>query len=96
MNADELAAAKAWEQSSRILVLTLLFSSSVQFLVAGLVFRTIGESANDTIIGSASMLLAGVAFALGLAFRKVGAPTWKHKIAVAAVAVPAALSVLTR
>ena len=41
-------------------------------------------------------LFVGIAFALALAFRKSGAPTWKHKAAVAVVALPAALSLAIR
>lgn len=96
MKADEFATARAWEQLSRLAVLGLLFLSSFQFLVTAIVFGSLGKSDADKLITAGCLLFAGVAFALGLAFRKVGAPTWKHKLVVAIVALPAALTLLTR
>ncbi|WP_156930306.1 hypothetical protein [Sphingomonas jaspsi] len=96
MKPDEFATAKAWEQSSRIIVLVLLFLSGLQFLAAAIVFGSLGTSETDRLLTSGFLVLSGVAFALGLAFRKFGAPTWKHKLAVAILVLPAALSLLVR
>jgi hypothetical protein len=96
MKADEFAVARYWGQASRIIALGLLFLSSVQFLAATIVLGTLGKTEADKLISAGCTLFAGVAFALGLAFRRVGAPTWKHKLAVALVALPAALTVIMR
>ena len=96
MKADEFATARTWDQVSRIMVLGLLFLSSAQFLLAAVAFGALGKTETDKFISGGCILLAGVALALGLAFRKVGAPTWKHKLAVALIVLPAALSILTR
>ncbi|RYY26498.1 MAG: hypothetical protein EOP62_10245 [Sphingomonadales bacterium] len=93
---DSLMTVMAWQQTSRFVVLGLLFLSGCQFLAAALVYRTVGRSETDTLIFAGCLMMAGFAFALGLAFRKSGAPTWKHKLAVAVVALPAAISLLLR
>ena len=67
-----------------------------QFLAAALVYRTVGRSETDMLLFAGCLMMAGFAFALGLAFRKSGAPTWKHRLAVAVVALPAAISLLLR
>jgi hypothetical protein len=96
MKADEFANARAWEQLARRAVLGLLFLSSFQFLVTAFAFGSLAKSGTGKLITGGCVLFAGVAFALGLTFRKVGAPTWKHKLAVGIVALPAALTLLTR
>ena len=96
MQTDEFATVRAWEDLARLAVLGLLFLSSLQFLVTAVVFGSLARSETDKLMTAGCVLLACVAFTLGLAFRKVGAPTWKHKLAVGIVALPAALTLLTR
>lgn len=94
MRKDELAAVEAWYASSRIVVLGLLFLSSMQFLSVAIIVSALGQTPDDKLIFAGSLLFAAVALAAGLAFRKVGAPTWKHKVVVALITLPAALSIL--
>ena len=96
MKADEFATARAWEQLARLVVLGLLFLSSLQLLITAVVVGSLGKSETDKLIVAGCVLFASVAFGLALAFRKVGARTWKHKVAVGIVALPAALTLLTR
>ena len=93
---DRFTVMVAWQHTTRIVTVGLLVLSGVQFLAAAVVYRTLGTSENDNLIFAGSLLFAGTAFALALAFRKSGAPTWKHKSAVAVVALPAALSLIMR
>ncbi|CAN5404771.1 hypothetical protein BH10PSE14_BH10PSE14_39700 [soil metagenome] len=94
--ADEFTTMRAWAQSLRIMVLCLLFLSAARFLATALVFRALGHSEADKLVFAGCLVLAALAAGLGLAFRKAGAPTWKHKVAVAIVALPAALSLALR
>ena len=96
MKTDEIETLHVWRSGSRLVVLGLLFLSALQFLAFAIVTRTLGNTENDNVIFAGSMLLAGLALALGISFRKVGAPTWKHKVAVALIAAPAAISVFVR
>lgn len=93
---DSFTRVVAWERTSRIVVVGLLFLSGLQFLAAAVVYRELGENEADKLIFAGCLLFAEIAFALGLAFWKSGAPTWKHKAAVAVVALPAALSLVLR
>jgi hypothetical protein len=93
---DSFMTVAAWEFTSRIVITGLLILNGLQFLAAAVVYRTLGTSEADKLIFAGSLLFAGIAFALALAFRKSGAPTWKHKAAVAVVALPAALSLAIR
>ena len=72
----------------------LLFLSSVQFIAVAIVFGASGKTEGDKLISAGCTAFAGFALALGLAFCKAGAPTWRHKLAVAVVALPAALTIL--
>ena len=94
MKAHELEVVRSRDQASRNLVLGLLFLSAAFFLFAAILFGTLGATEEDKLITAACVLFAGAAFALGLAFRSVGAPTWKHKLAVAFFALPAALLII--
>jgi hypothetical protein len=96
MKLDEIETLHDWRRGSRLVVLGLLFLSALQFLAFAIVTGTLGKTEDDNMIFAGSMLLAGIAFALGISFRKVGAPTWKHQVAVALIAAPAAISVLVR
>ncbi len=93
---DSYTPVVAWERTTRIVIVGLLVLSGLQFLAAAVVYRTLGTSENDNLIFAGSLFFAGFAFALARAFRKSGAPTWKHKAAVAVVALPAALSLVIR
>jgi hypothetical protein len=86
----------AWERTTRILTVFLLILSGVQFLAAAIVYRALGTDEADRLIFAGSLLFAGLAFAFALAFWKSGAPTWKHKVVVAVVALPAALTLIMR
>lgn len=93
---DSFATVVAWGRASRIVIMGLLALSGLQFLSAAVIYGTLGTSEADKWIFAGSLLFAGSAFALAFAFRKSGAPTWKHKAAVAVVALPAALSLVMR
>lgn len=93
---DSFTTVVAWERTTRIVIVGLLVLSGVQFLAAAVVYRALGVSENDNLIFAGSLLFAGTAFALAIAFRRSGAPTWKHKAAVAVVVLPAALSLVMR
>jgi hypothetical protein len=94
MRQNDNFTAVAWNGATRIVVVGLLVLSGFQFLSIAVVYRTLGASENDNMIFAGSLLFAGAAFAFALAFRKAGAPTWKHKAAVAVIAFPAALSLV--
>jgi uncharacterized PurR-regulated membrane protein YhhQ (DUF165 family) len=93
---DQVATAMAWERTSRIFVLGLLFLSALQFLTGAIVYGTLGQAETDKLVFAGCVLFTALAVGVGVAFRKSGAPTWKHKLAVASVALPAALSLLPR
>ena len=84
------------ERTTRIIIVGLLFLSGFQFLAAAVVYRTLSTGEDDNLIFAGSLLFAGLAFALARAFRNSGAPTWKHKAAVAFVALPAVWSLIIR
>ena len=86
----------AWQRTSRIIVSGLLLVSAFQFLAAAVVYGTLGNTEADKLTFAGCLVFATLAFALCVAFWKSGAPTWKHKVAVALVALPAALSIIAR
>lgn len=96
MKPDETEILRNWNSAIRVIILSLLFFSAFQFLAFAIVIRAFGTTEDEKLIFAGCMLLAGIAFALGVAFRKSGAPTWKHKVAVALVAAPAAVSIFMR
>lgn len=91
---DETSTLMVWQRSFRLVVASLLLLSALQFLANSIVYRTLGSTEADKLIFAGSLVFAAVAFALCVAFWKSGAPTWKHKVAVAIVALPAVLNVL--
>ena len=96
IHSDNLSTIKMWERSSRILVLFLLGLSALQFLSGAILYGSLGQTETDKLICAAFGLLAGLALATAMSFRKSGAPTWKHKLVVAVIAAPAAMTMLTR
>lgn len=78
----------------RWIVLILLGLSALQFLFAAIVFGFLVDTEDGKQLSAIFILLFGVALALAVAFRKSGAPTWKHKLAVAVIALPAALQLV--
>lgn len=78
----------------RWIVLILLGFSAFQFLFTAIVLGFLVDTADGKLLSAAFFLLFGVALTLAIAFRKSGAPTWKHKVAVGVIVVPAALKLL--
>lgn len=91
---DQFAAIKALERSGRAILTGLLGLSALQFLTLAIVYGTLGQSSTDRLVFAGGLLAAGIALAVALAFWKSGAPTWKHKLAVFVIALPAASSLL--
>ena len=90
------ASAHPWELSYRVLVLCLLFVSALEWLAAAILYSTLGTTETDKLVCAGCLVLAGLAVGLGVAFRKTGAPTWKHKTAVAIVSIPAIIGMISR
>lgn len=93
---DEFATVDAWQITSRIIVSGLLLPSGLRFLALAIVFRTLDNSEDYKLVFAGCLALATLALALCLTFWKSGAPTWKHKVAVALVSLPAALELVIR
>lgn len=93
---EKLKTDTAWQRTSRIVISGLLLLSAAQFVAAAVVYRSLGNSETDTLLFAGCLVFAALAFALCVAFWNSGAPTWKHKMAVAFVALPAVISIITR
>jgi drug/metabolite transporter (DMT)-like permease len=93
---QEFTTLVAWQRASRILISGLLLVSAMQFVAAAIVYRTLGSSDTDTLIFAGCLVLAAIALAMCVSFWRSGAPTWKHKLAIALIALPAAIGMITR
>ena len=75
MQQNDYEVVRSWETFSRFAVLGLLVLSAFQFLSVAVVLGTLGESEGDKLLAAMSLVLAGTATALAIAYRKSGAPT---------------------
>jgi len=91
---DEFTTVQAWQSTSRIVISGLLILNACQFLAVAVIYRALGSSETDKLVFAGFLILAALASALCIAFWKTGAPTWRHKLAVAVVVLPAALSMM--
>jgi uncharacterized PurR-regulated membrane protein YhhQ (DUF165 family) len=91
---DEFTTVEAWRSTSRIVISGLLILSAFQFLAGAVIYRVLGSSETEKLLFAGFLIFAALAAALCIAFWKTGAPTWKDKLAVAIVVVPAALRIM--
>lgn len=95
MRTNDYSLVEAWTKSGRGLLTTALSLSALLSGFWAFIARTyyVGEEAN--LVGGILLLFAGAAVAVAIGFRRVKNPNWRHWTAVAVLAAPGALFMLT-
>jgi len=91
---SEYSAAQAWTKLGRqLLRWSLTFSALLStFAAVAVSFLADGEETN--VVGGLLLMFAGAALAVGIGFRRVAQPNWRHWVTAIALAIPGAIYIL--
>ncbi|MDG2512169.1 MULTISPECIES: hypothetical protein [Sphingobium] len=94
MKPNEYAQAQAWDSMIRIMVVGCLFLSAFMAACSAIVLSILADSGDAILLRSALLVFGTLAFAAGLAFRKIDRLTWKHWSVICLLAAPGAIYML--